>query len=177
MDHVPEDMRFKFVDDLSILEKINLILIGLSSYNFRNHVASDIGINQHYLPSINAQSQNNLDQIESWTTENKMKLNVQKSQVMIFNHTKDFQFATRLYLEETLLETVTQTKLLGTIVQSDLKWGENTEMIVKKGYQRMLILHKLYSFNIGDDDLVHIYSLYIRSISGTKLPGVALCYK
>ena len=44
--HVPVDMRFKFVDDLSILEKINLILAGLACYNFKNHVASDIGINQ-----------------------------------------------------------------------------------------------------------------------------------
>ena len=47
-DCVPKDMRFKFVDDLSTLEKLNLILAGLSSYNFRNHVASDIGIEQKF---------------------------------------------------------------------------------------------------------------------------------
>ena len=56
-DHVPQEMRFKFVDDLSVLEKLNLILVGLTSYNFKNHVASDIGIDQQYLPSINIQSQ------------------------------------------------------------------------------------------------------------------------
>ena len=28
----------------------------------------------------------------------------------------------------------------------------------------MLILHKLYSFNISVEDLVHIYILYIRSL-------------
>ena len=67
-------------------------------------------------------------------------------------------------MEDILLETIEQTKLLGTIVQSDLKWSENTDMIAKKGYQRMLILHKLYAFNIPDDDLVNIYVLYIRSI-------------
>ena len=83
---------------------------------------------------------------------------------MIFNFTDDYQFATRLYMENVLLETIAQTKLLGTIVQSDLKWSANTDMIVKKGYQRMLILHKLYAFNIPDDDLVNIYVLYIRSI-------------
>ena len=37
-------------------------------------------------------------------------------------------------------------------------------MIVKKAYQRMLILHRLYSFNIEDCDMVNIYVLYIRSI-------------
>ena len=28
----------------------------------------------------------------------------------------------------------------------------------------MIMLHKLYSFNIGDDDMVNIYILYFRSI-------------
>jgi hypothetical protein len=36
----PED-KYKFVDDLSTLELIILIMVGLSSYNFKNHVASD----------------------------------------------------------------------------------------------------------------------------------------
>ena len=38
-----------FLDDLSILEILNLISIGLSSYNFHNHVASDIGVELSYL--------------------------------------------------------------------------------------------------------------------------------
>ena len=164
VNHVPMDMRFKFVDDLSVLEKLNLFLLGLSSYNFRNHVASDIGTNQKFLPNCHIQSQDYLDQIQTWTNQNKMKLNVDKSKVMIFNFTEESQFATRLYLENTLLDTITETKLLGSIVQSDLKWSKNTEMIVKKGYQRMIILHKLYAFNVADCDLVNIYNLYIRSI-------------
>ena len=164
VNHVPMDMRFKFVDDLSVLEKLNLVLLGLSSYNFRNHVASDIGTNQKFLPNCHIQSQDYLDQIQTWTNQNKMKLNVDKSKVMIFNFTEESQFATRLYLENTLLDTITETKLLGSIIQSDLKWSKNTEMIVKKGYQRMIILHKLYAFNVADCDLVNIYNLYIRSI-------------
>ena len=40
----PED-RFKFIDDLSILQLI--ILSGLlTEYNFHEHIASDIGIDQ-----------------------------------------------------------------------------------------------------------------------------------
>ena len=157
-------MRFKFVDDLSILEKLNLILCGLSSYNFRNHVASDVGIDQKYLPPENFQSQSYLDQLENWTTENKMKMNVEKSKLMVFNFTEDYQFSSRLYLEDNLLEIIPSTRLLGTIISSDLKWFENTEMLVKRGYQRMVILHRLFSFNIEDSDLVTIYILYNRSI-------------
>ena len=113
-----------------------------------------------------------MDQIQTWTNQNKMKLNVDKSKVMVFNFTEESQFATRLYLDNVLLETIRETKLLGTIVQSDLQWSTNTEMIVKKGYQRMHILHKLFTINVADCDLVNIYNLYIGSI----LPGMALCH-
>ena len=81
----------------------------------------------------------------------------------IFNFT-DLKFATRLYIGNTKLETVTQTKLLGTVIRSDLKWKSNTEMITKKGYMRMMILHKLFEFNVPITDIDNIYNLYIRSV-------------
>ena len=49
-DFLDADEKYKFVDDLSILEVINLVSIGISSYNFRNHVASDIGVGMKYVP-------------------------------------------------------------------------------------------------------------------------------
>ena len=39
-----QNEKFKFIDDLSILEIINLLSIGLASYNCQNHVPSDMGI-------------------------------------------------------------------------------------------------------------------------------------
>ena len=90
-DFVPADMRYKWVDDLSILEMINLLSVGLSSYNFKQHVASDIGINQNYLSNENIQSQNYASNISKWTKDNKMKLNVKKTKVMIINFTKNYQ--------------------------------------------------------------------------------------
>ena len=55
-------------------------------------------------------------------------------------------FNTRLALNNKILETVSETKLLGTIVTNDLKWDRNTEHIVKKSYARMEILRKLSAF-------------------------------
>ena len=52
-DFLNDDEKYKFIDDLSILEILNLISIGLSSYNFHNHVASDIGIEHIYLKISN----------------------------------------------------------------------------------------------------------------------------
>ena len=168
--HVPHDMKYKFVDDLSILEKLNLILAGLISYNFKKHVASDVGIDQAYLPPENILSQDYLSTIQTWTSENKAKLNVEKSKVMIFNFNHNMQFSTRLYIENTLLETIQETKLLGTLITSDLKWHKNTQMLVRKAYARMQILHKLVAFDVKIEDLKELYFLYIRSILEYNCP-------
>ena len=42
--------KYKFIDDLSILDIINLLMIGISSYNHRSHVASDIGEENKFIP-------------------------------------------------------------------------------------------------------------------------------
>ena len=160
---LPED-KYKFVDDLSILEVINLIAVGLAAYNFKQHVASDVGTHQLFLPSDNISSQSYMNNISEWTENNKMQLNERKTKVMVFNYTKNHQFATRINLNGTLLETISETTLLGTVISSDLTWHKNTEMLTKKGYQRMTILRNLYDFDIPQEDLVIIYAQYIRSI-------------
>ena len=53
---------------------------------------------------------------------------------------KEYQLSSRLYLGDKLLETVSETKLLGTIITLDLKWTKNSEMLVKKAYARMRII-------------------------------------
>ena len=160
---LPED-KYKFVDDLSMLEIINLIAVGLAAYNFKQHVASDVGINQLFLPSENIASQSYMNNICDWTEKNQMQLNERKTKVMIFNRTNKYQFATRISLNSTLLETISETTLLGTVISSDLTLHKNTEMLTKKGYQRMTILRNLYEFDIPQEDLVMIYAQYIRSI-------------
>ena len=83
---------------------------------------------------------------------------------MVFNFTTNYHFNSRYYLGDKLVETVGETKLLGTIINSDLTWWKNTNYITQKAYQRMQILRKLVEFSIPLDDLVLIYTLYVRSI-------------
>ena len=163
-DFLDQDEKFKFIDDLSILEIINLISIGLASYNFHGHVASDIGLENFFLDPRNIKSQEYLDKIESWTRGQKMKLNKEKTNYMIFNFSKNYKFNTRLSLEQTKLEQVKETKLLGLVLRDDLSWISNTQSITKRAYARMTILRNLYSFDIPVTDLVQLYILYIRSI-------------
>ena len=163
-DCVNEEDRFKFIDDLTILEIVNLLAIGLSSFNVKSQVPSDVLDNNQFIPPENLKSQEYLDEISQWTQNQKMVINQKKSKTMIFNYTQKYQFSTRLNIEGEILETVKDTKLLGTIIQDDLKWDKNTENIVKKANKRMELLRKISPFGVNLDEMKNIYILYIRSL-------------
>ena len=67
----PED-RFKFVDDLTVLEIIDLLIAEISTYNIREHVQSDIPTHNKYIKKENLQSQTNLSLINKWTKAKNM---------------------------------------------------------------------------------------------------------
>ena len=162
-DIVNESERFKFLDDLSIIEIVNLLTVGLSSFNLKMQVPNDIGPHNQYIPSHNLKSQEWLDWISEWTTNQKMMINGQKSKCMIFNFTDKYQFSTRLSMENKPIEVINSTKLLGTIITSDLKWEENTSHLVKKSNARMELLRRVASFGTSVEDLKNIYFLFVRS--------------
>ena len=163
-DFIPKEDKYKWIDDLSILEIINLLTIGLASYNFKNHVASDVGTDQKFLSTNNIQSQNYINLLCKWTDKMKMKLNHQKSKIMIFNFTKNLQFSTRIKMDNELLEIVQDTTILGLIISNDLSWRKNTDHLVKKANIRLIMLRNLVQVPVSTKDLVMIYCQYIRVI-------------
>ena len=163
-DVIPTDMKYKWVDDLNIIELIELLSVGLVAYDFFNHVASDIGTDQKYLPSSSTKTQEYINHIAAWTKENLSKLNAKKTKTMIINFTKKTQFSTRITLEKDTLEIVSEAKILGCLITDDLKFHKNTQMMIRRAYARMIILQRLYPFNIPTQDLIIIYVLYIRSL-------------
>ena len=81
---VPEDDRFKFVDDLSCLEVVNLINIGLASHNFRQQVPNDIPVHGQIIPSSHLKSQIFIDKIYQWTKNQEMIISGKKNQIYDF---------------------------------------------------------------------------------------------
>ena len=155
--------RFKYVDDATVLEMIQLAGL-LTEYNFRNHVANDIPIDSLYLPSQNFQSQSYISTICQWTDENQMLLNGSKSNYMIFNRTKNYQFATRLNLNGKKLESVQEVKLVGVWITSNLSWAKNTSEICRRAYARLSMITKLKYVGVSIEELLIIYVLFVRSL-------------
>ena len=161
---VPEDLQCKFVDDASALEVINLLSIGIASHNFKSHVHSKIPTHNQFIPIENIKSQGYLEQLNTWSLNQKMELNLEKTKIMLFNFSKNYQFTTLLSIEDKMIEVVNKVKLLGTTITSDLKWDENVSDLVKRANARLILLRKLSSFKPKIEDMKTIYTSYIRSI-------------
>ena len=163
-DCIPEEDRFKFVDDLSTLEVINLLTVGMSSFYMKNQVPSDIPVHGQYIESTKLKSQHYLDQINKWTEEHKMVINQKKTKAMIFNYTDNYKFTTRLQLKEENIEIVNKMKILGTIVNDKLSWDDNCQSIIKKVNARMQLLRSVQSFGATHSEMVHLWTIFCRSV-------------
>ena len=163
-DCVSEEDRFKFVDDLTILEIVNLLTIGISSFNLKQQIPDDLPSHNQVIPAENLQSQQWLNQINDWTANQKMEINDKKTKTMLFNFTNKYQFTTRLQLNGQNIEVIDSTKLLGTIISNDLKWDLNTANLVKKANARMELVRKVAGFGAPLEDLKTIYVLFVRSL-------------
>ena len=136
----------------------------LTEYDFLAHVPSDVLQDRPFLPTDSMKMQCYFDKVSQWTADNKMLLNEKKSNYIIFTRSKE-NFSTRLFLNESPLERVSVTKMLGVWLQEDLGWEENTKQICKKAYTRVSLLTKLKYIGISTEDLITIYILFIRSIT------------
>ena len=114
----------------------------LSEYNFKLHVASDIGVDEQYIPATSLKTQKDLDTIAEWTDTNMMQLNTDKTNYMVFSRSEK-EFATRLTMNGRTIDRVEETKLVGVWVTTWLDWEKNTREICRKACARMTMITEL----------------------------------
>ena len=83
---------------------------------------------------------------------------------MVFSRAKE-DFATRLTINNSKLDRISVTKILGVWLSEDLSWDRNTKEMCRRAYSRMSMLTKLRYVGVSIEDLIEIYVLFIRSIT------------
>ena len=68
---VNPELRWKWVDDLTILEILNLINIGMSCFNVKSEVPSDINVNKNFFHKSELLTDSHLKTINNWTSNQK----------------------------------------------------------------------------------------------------------
>ena len=91
---------------------------------------------------------------------------------MIFNFSQIYAFPPDIVIGESeIIKEVTHTKLLGLVLQSNLKWNKNTEYIYGKAATKLWLLRRLRKFDLDTDTLTDFYVKEIRSILEYAVPA------
>ena len=155
-----DEVRIKWIDDVSIGETIDLGLLveGPDFIGPRNiHELHNL-----QLPSAESRVQTKLKEVEKYVQDNQMKLNKEKCKTQIFNFSRKKSFLPRILVEGTILEVVESFNILGVTLSSDLKWNKHIQNMVEKARKKMWFLRRLKKAGVSTENLVLMYKLFVR---------------
>ena len=163
----------KYIDDLSLVKSLNLRECIIPNPN-PTHPVTYRNRTHHILPATACDLQLQLNRLHAHSQAHEMQINQNKSKVMIFNTSKNFDVMPNLTLPGMgvgeSLEVVEKCKLLGVVIRSDLKWYDNTDLICRKGFQRLWILRRLKKLGANRQELLDIYYKQVRSVLELAVP-------
>ena len=106
-----------------------------------------------------------LQEIKDFTDDQKMKVNENKTKLMTFNLTRNFQFPIEIgFKDSTNLEVVSSSRILGVIISNNLKWDQNTEFITRKAMSRLWTLRRMKNLGLPNNIIFEVYTKEIRSV-------------
>lgn len=100
--------------------------------------------------------------IESWLNINQLKMNISKSNYIIFDKNKNYNDIPLVHLNNEIFERVYETKYLGLYIDSKLNWKNNVNHIVKKISSINFALYRV-RYYIHKNALWNIYYAHILS--------------
>ena len=166
----PKTTHAIFVDDLSEMEAINLKKYLVDDPSMRPRPLKFHERTMQIL-SPGLKLQQNLHKIERFTQVNKMKINEEKTKVMLFNFSKNQDFPPELsFSNGMILECLEESKLLGVHIQSNLKWGTNTSAIYKKAMSKMWLLRRMKYLKLEETLILDYYLKEIRPLAEHGVP-------
>ena len=135
---IPTPKVWKYVDDLTIGEN--------RAYDGNSHM------------------QSSLDDLITWANDNKLKLNPAKCQALQVYFGKKEPPKVDLHISDHHLAVVNKVKLLGTIIQNDLKWDGQVDNMCAKASRKMFMMRKLKEAGFSSNELLTVYKGYMRPV-------------
>ena len=111
--------------------------------------------------------QDSVDVVEQWFCNNNMRINTTKTKEMVICFRRDRTFVDYLpyiYMNGNYIERVSQAKVLGVTISSDLSWNAHVDEIISKARKRVYMIYQLKRASINQDDLIRIYVSVIRPV-------------
>ena len=140
---MPNSTMIKFADDITVIGLI--INAGESDYH------------------------NEIEQLVKWNNDNNLILNVDKTKELIVDLRKCSNFKYSIIINGSAVKQVNIHKCLGLSVMNTLTLTQNDQTIIKKGRQRLFILHILKSYNVNINVMINFYRVVIESTLTTNI--------
>ena len=164
-------IHLKYVDDMTLAEAIKmkekLVHVPESVRPLPDSFHARTG---HTLPTTQCEISKKLVDTQKYADDNEMKINKEKTKLMLFNTCNNWDFMPNIKLDGQEIKLEEEMKLLGVHIRSDLKWTTNTANMVAKGYKRIWILRRLKKLGATEDELKDVYIKQIRSILEYAVP-------
>ena len=122
------------------------------------------------LPGHKSSVYKQLDKMQEYAKSHEMMINLGKTNFILCNISRTHDFQPRYEINHKEVEIVEEIKLLGVIVQSNMKWSPNTIYITEKGFNRLWILKRLNKNGASCDDLQEVYEKQIRTVLELAVP-------
>ena len=163
--------KVKFVDDGSIAVSVNLKQCLVPDQNERPKPLTYHERTCHVLPPQNNLLQHYIHDVEDFTKNNKMIINKEKTKVISFNKSRKWDFPPEVKFKDgSLIEHVSDMKLVGVILSANLSWYKNTEYICDKAKQKLWILRRMKKLRFSIPTLYDVYKKEVRSIVEMAVP-------
>ena len=156
-------LKKKYVDDLSLLEKIQLqVLVPAPPIVGPLNFHETPGL---VLPPEQSILQHMLADLAEFTDKNQMKINHKKTKILPFNFSQKLDFLPQLSFPNCEpLEVIYKTRLLGVTITSDLSWSEHVNDITLRATKKLSVLIRFKAVGGTTDQLLTVYTSKIRSI-------------
>ena len=97
----------------------------------------------------------------AWCDNVFLQLNITKTKDMLIDFRSEPPVPLATAIKGQSVEMVSYYKYLGTVIDNHLKFDANTEMLCKKGQQRLFCLRKLAKFQVDKSLMSLFYRSYI----------------
>ncbi|KAI8516828.1 hypothetical protein Bbelb_054090 [Branchiostoma belcheri] len=134
----------------------------------------DLNMGESRLAYSPSTLQNDLDSLDDWSVRNHMLLNPRKCKVLHISFMQRPPPVPALTLGGQVLTVVTQARLLGLQIQSDLGWDAQVDSMVTKGSRRLFLLCRLRRAGLPTVDLTTVYCGYVRPLLEYAAPTQSL---
>ena len=102
--------------------------------------------------------QEELDRFSKEIQESNLVINDKKSLIMMCNPSKKYDFPPEFTVgPSSRLEVKPSLKILGVMVQQDLKWGEQVDQMTKKASKKIWVLRRMKTLGLDEKTICNFW--------------------